>query len=56
MPRDDWKYYDDEDALEDSEEEGRTPPPSEIPCPHCLHSVAREAPQCPWCGKPLGRG
>ncbi len=52
MVRDDWKY--DEDALEGEEEEEAELPP-EIPCPHCLHHVPREAPQCPWCGKPLTR-
>ncbi|MCL5966151.1 MAG: zinc ribbon domain-containing protein [Deltaproteobacteria bacterium] len=51
MPRDDWRY--DEDAWEGDEEEEKKAPPPEIPCPHCLHFVAREALYCPWCGKPL---
>ncbi len=52
MGRDDWKY--DEDAWEESAEEGQTAaPPQEKQCAKCLHWVDRDAHYCPWCGKDL---
>jgi hypothetical protein len=51
MGKDDWKY--DEDAWDEGEE-GKSAPPPEKQCSHCLHWVDREALYCAWCGKALG--
>jgi hypothetical protein len=49
LARDDWKYYDEDEQMEEGEE--KKPLPPEKQCKNCLHWVAREAPSCSWCGK-----
>ncbi|HZW35818.1 MAG: hypothetical protein ACM319_04525 [Deltaproteobacteria bacterium] len=53
MARDGWKYYDEEESMEEGEED-KKPLPPEKQCANCLHWVEREVASCPWCGKIFG--